>query len=167
MFQDEARFGRISDTRRCWAPPGVRPNVPHQIVREYDYAFAAVSPLDGLMTSLIFPYSNAITMSLFLQEVSFCFPDEFILMFMDQAGWHKAEDLIIPKNMRLKWLPPYSPQCNPVEHLWDEIREKWFANEVFKSMEAVEARLVEALCALEEDPSRVQYLTGFPWIVNL
>ena len=166
MFQDEARFGRISDTRRCWAPHGMRPEVPHQIVREYTYAFGAVCPLDGELVSLILPYTNALTMSYFLQEVSRRFPDEFILMFMDQASWHKAVDLVIPASMKLDWLPPYSPQCNPAEHLWDEIREKWFANEVFESMNAVEGRLVDALYTLEEDPSRVQYLTGFPWIVN-
>lgn len=167
MFQDEARFGRISDNKRCWAPKGVRPEVPHQIIREYVYAFSAICPADGLLVSLILPFVNAWTMSLFLEEVSQRFPDEYILVFMDQAGWHKAKDLIIPKNMRLEWLPPYSPQLNPTEHLWDEVREKWFANDVFHALSAVEKRLVVALDALDQDPSRVQYLTGFHWIINL
>ena len=166
MFQDEARFGRISETRRCWAPRGMRPVVLHQIVREYIYAFAAVCPLDGLMVSLILPCVNALTMSIFLFEVSAQFPGEFILMFMDQASWHTAIELVIPKNMQLELIPPYSPQCNPTEHVWDEVREKWFANDALKSMNAVEGRLVDALFTLEEDSSRVQYLTGFPWIVN-
>ena len=48
MFQDEARFGLISDPRRVWAPPGIRPEVPVQIVRQYSYAYAAVSPHDGV-----------------------------------------------------------------------------------------------------------------------
>src|SRR3954470_8793222 len=52
MFQDEARFGRMSDSRRCWAPVGVRPEVSAQIVREYEYAFAAVSPHDGTLDAL-------------------------------------------------------------------------------------------------------------------
>lgn len=124
MFEDEGRFGRISDPRRCWAPKGIRPDAPSQFVREYTYAFAAVSPLDGALDSLILPHVNAEAMSLFLAEVASRHPDEHILMFMDRAGWHRAKDLIVPRNMRLGWLPPYSPQCNPVEHLWDEIREK-------------------------------------------
>lgn len=167
MFQDEGRFGRINDLRRCWAPYGIRPDVPQQVVREYTYAFAAVSPHDGTLDSLILPEVNTETMSLFLEEVSRRHHDEFIMMFMDQAGWHKAKDLRIPENIRLSWLPAYSPQCNPVEHLWDEIREKWFENKVFNSLEAVEDILVEALATLENDKKKVLGLTGFEWIVNV
>lgn len=167
MFQDEGRFGRISDPRRCWAPEGCRPDVPQQIVREYTYAFAAVCPHDGIMDSLILPEVNASMMSLFLAEVASRHVDEFILMFMDQAGWHKARGLIIPKNMRLIWLPPYSPQCNPVEHVWEEIREKWFYNMVFASMDAVEDMLVDALIKLEHDQKRILSLTGFDWLISI
>jgi len=149
MFQDEARFGRINDPRRCWAPKGFRPEVGMQIVREYTYAFGAVSPHDGNLDSLVLPVVTAEAMSIFLEEVARRHPEEFILMFLDGAGWHRANDLAVPENMRLEALPPYSPQLNPVEHIWDEIREKWFANEVFNSLDAVEDRLVEALVALE------------------
>ena len=65
MFQDEARFGRINDPRRCWAPRGVRPQVCARIVREYTYVFAAVSPHDGTLDTLVLPEVNALTMSLF------------------------------------------------------------------------------------------------------
>jgi transposase len=148
MFQDEARFGRINDPGRCWAPKGVRPEVGMQIVREYTYAFGAVSPQDGTLDSLVLPVVTAEAMSIFLEEVARRHPEEFILMFLDGAGWHRANDLAVPENMRLEALPPYSPQLNPVEHIWDEIREKWFTNEVFNSLDAVEDRLVEALVAL-------------------
>jgi len=87
-------------------------------------------------------------------------------MFLDGAGWHRANDLAVPENMRLEALPPYSPQLNPVEHIWDEIREKWFANEVFNSLDAVEDRLVEALLALENDQELVASTTGCDWIIN-
>ena len=167
MFQDEGRFGRISDPRRCWAPLGLRPDVPTQVVREYTYAFAAVSPHDGTMDSLILPEVNACTMSMFLEEVATRHPEGLILMLMDQAGWHKAKELKIPQNMRLVWLPAYSPQCNPVEHLWDEIREKWFANKVFDSMAAVEDILMDALVTLENDEKKVAGIAGFDWIVSI
>ena len=93
MFQDEGRFGRISNPRRCWAPNGIRPDVSVQMIREYSYAFVSVSPHDGIMDSLILPEVNAKMMSLFLAEVSVHHADEFIIMIMDQAGWHKAKDL--------------------------------------------------------------------------
>lgn len=166
MFEDEARFGRINDPRCCWVPKGTRPNVPRQIVREYTYAYAAVSPLDGALDSLILPDVDADSMSLFLSEVSERHPDEMILMFMDQAGWHKAKRLVVPDNITLLNLPPYSPELNPAEHLWEEMREKWFPNLVFRSIMAVEDVLMEALSTLEHDPKRVAEITGFEWIIN-
>jgi transposase len=167
MFQDEARFGRINDPRRCWAPRGVRPQVGARIVREYTYAFAALSPHDGTLDTLLLPEVNAFAMSVFLAEVAQRHPQDDILMVLDGAGWHRAKDLRIPANMRLLPLPPYSPELNPVEHLWEEIREKWFPNLVFDTLTGVEDRLVEALAALENNPHRVAQITGFDWIVSI
>ena len=137
------------------------------MVREYTYAYAAVSPADGVLDSLVLPVVNADAMSLFLAEVSQRHPDDFILMVMDKAGWHQAKDLKVPKNMRIIFLPPYSPELNPVEHLWEEIREKWFPNRVFESLDAVESVLVDALHSLEQSPEKVASITGFDWINNL
>jgi transposase len=137
------------------------------MVREYTYAYAAVSPADGILDSLVLPVVNAHAMSLFLSEVSQRHPNDFILMVMDKAGWHRAKDLKIPTNMRIIFLPPYSPELNPVEHLWEEIREKWFPNKVFKSLDAVECVLVEALATLEQSRETVASITGFEWINSL
>jgi transposase len=137
-----------------------------QIVREYTYAFGAVSPHDGILDSLVLPVVTAEAMSIFLEEVARRHPEKFILMILDGAGWHRANDLTVSDNMRLEALPPYSHQLNPVEHIWDESREKWFANEVFDSLEAVEDRLVEALVALENDKEVGSATTGFDWIIN-
>ncbi|MBV9034855.1 MAG: IS630 family transposase [Acidobacteriaceae bacterium] len=167
MFEDEARFGRISDPRRCWAPAGVRPEVHTQVVREYEYAFAALSPHDGSLDTLVLPSANTEAMSVFLAEVAKRHPNEFLLMVLDGAGWHQAKRLQVPANMRLIPLPAWSPQLNPVEHLWDEVREKWFANRVFDSMAAVEDQLVLALTMLENDLQRVASLTGFAWIRSI
>lgn len=165
MFMDEARFGRISDVRRCWAPPGVRPVGLAQVEREYTYAYAAVTPFDGELVSLVLPGVNAEMMSIFLEETSRRYPDEQVVMIMDQAGWHKAKRLKIPANIVLSWLPPYSPELNPVEHLWDEIREKWFHNRVFKSLEAVETELVQALKYFLRSPTKLKSLTCFSWMI--
>ena len=167
MFQDEARFGRINSPQSCWAPPGVRPSVPCHMVREYTYAYAAVSPSDGVLVSLVLPVVNAHAMSLFLSEVSRRHPNEFILMVMDKAGWHKAKDLKVPQNMRIIFLPPYSPELNLAEHLWEELREKWFPNQVFNSLNGVESVLVDALDSLEQSPEKVASIAGFDWVINL
>ena len=167
MFQDEARFGRITDPRRCWAPAGVRPEVSAQVVREYEYAFAAVCPHDGRLDTLVLPSVNTEAMSVFLAEVSQRHAHEFVLMVLDGAGWHRAQRLQVPTNIKLLPLPAWSPQLNPVEHLWDEVREKWFANRVFDSLTAVEEQLVTALTTLEGDPPRVASLTGFDWIRSI
>jgi transposase len=167
MFEDEACFGRLSDPRRCWAPAGVRPEVSVQRVREYEYAFAAVSPQDGCLETLVLPWTNTEAMGVFLAEVAQRHAGEFILMVLDGAGWHRAKRLQVPANLRLIPLPPWSPPLNPVEHVWDEVREKWFANRVFASLSAVEEQLVAALASLENDPQRVASLTGFDWIKSV
>ena len=167
MFQDEGRFGLLGTPRRCWAPRGTRPIVGARLQRKYLYAFAAVSPHDGVLDTLILPWVNAETMSQFLAEVSERHIHEFIVMVMDQAGWHIAGQLRIPENMRIVLLPPYSPELNPVEHLWEALREDWFANTVFPDLDAVEDALEDGLIALESDPHRVQQMAGFEWIVSI
>lgn len=92
---------------------------------------------------------------------------EIRIMVMDQAGWHLASELIVPANMRLMFLPPYSPELNPAEHLWEAIRERCFANHVFRDLAAVERTLTAGLRALEADPQRTRSLTGFKWITSI
>jgi transposase len=167
MFQDEGRFGLLGDPRRCWAPKGVRPVVGARVLRQYTYAFAAVGPHDGAMDSLVLPFVNAETMSLFLALVANRHPDEFIVMVMDQAGWHIADALEVPANMRIIFLPPYSPELNPAEHIWKALRGEPFANWVFKDMKAVENALCKGLRALEFNPETTQNLTGFDWITSI
>jgi len=166
LFQDEGRFGRVSLPHRCWAPPGVRPQCPSQIIREYIYAYSAISPLDGIVDSLIAPYADKTVMGIFLNQVAERFKDEFIIMFMDKAAWHTTEKLQIPENMAILFLPPYSPQLNPVEHLWKEIREKFFSNRVFADINAVEDQLFNALAYMNQHPEFVQSFAGFSWIIT-
>jgi transposase len=110
MAQDEGRFGRISRVKRSWAPPGMRPHVSTQVVREYTYVYAAVAPDLGQMVSLILPEASTEMMNLFLEQVSQTFSKHFIVMQVDGAGWHRAHDLVIPENIRLIPQPAYSPE---------------------------------------------------------
>ena len=166
MFQDEARVGRISVPGPCWARAPVRPTVGAQIIREYAYVFGAVSPQDGQHDSLVLPSANTEAMSIFLEEIRHRHPGEYILMFMDQAGWHKAKKLRIPENMELAFLPPYSPDLNPQEQLWDELREKFLSNRLFHSLQAVIDAAARGLQHLESLPEFVKRLTGRKWILN-
>jgi len=135
-----------------------------QIVREYTYAYASCFPFDGTLDSLILPWAFSAAMNVFLEEVSKRHSDKWILMFLDQAGWHKANSLIIPPNIRLAALPAYSPELNPTEHIWDELREKYFHNLTFDSIGAVEDRLEIGLRDLENDKELIASTTGFQWI---
>ena len=117
MFQDEARFGRINDPKRCWSPEGTRPTVGKQIIREYTYADGAVCPRDGGADFLSLPAMTAVAMNLFLKEVGQRHKGEFILMIYDAAPCHSPGALDIPENMMVWTLPPYSPELNPVESI--------------------------------------------------
>ena len=167
MFQDEARFGRVGLPHRCWAPSPCRLLCHSQIIREYIYAYSAISPLDGKIDSLIAPRADGDIMELFLQQVAERFQDDHIVMVMDKAPWHTTGKLNIPENMTLVFLPPYSPQINPVEHLWKEIREKYFANKVFRDIDSVENTLIEALTYMNNSPNIVHSFSCFQWIKNI
>ena len=162
MGQDEGRFGRISRPKRCWAPPGIRPHVPSQVVRESAYIFAAVAPEAGLMTSLVLPTANTAMMNLFLEHVSQSFENYFIVMQVDQAGWHRSKELIVPENIRLIEQPTYSPEVNPVEHLWEELREKYLHNRLFASLDLLVEVLCQGLNELTEDKERLRSMMSFP-----
>jgi transposase len=114
MAQDEACFGRICISRRSWAPKHIRPRIPRQIVREYIYVYAVVAPKEGKMTSLILPCADTSMMNLFLEHVSRTFSQYFLVIQLDQAGWHSAKNLVIPENIRLIAQPAYSPELNQV-----------------------------------------------------
>lgn len=162
MAQDEACFGRMSMVRRSWAPKHIRPRVPNQVVREYTYAYAVVAPKEGKMTSLLLPSADTCMMNLFLDHVSRTFSEYFLVIQLDQAGWHHAKELVIPDNIRLIPQPAYSPELNPVEHIWEEIREKAFYNRAFPSLEAVIDTLCNHLLQLEENEQLLCSMTYFP-----
>ena len=166
MFQDEARFGRISAPKACWARKPVRPTVGVQLIREYVYVFGAVSPEDGQHDSLVLPVANTEAMSVFWEELSRRYPEEALLIFMDQAGWHKAKALRIPENIELAFLPPYCPDLNPQEQIWDELREKFFGNKLFKTLQGVIDAAVKGLRFLEQTPNLIRPLAAREWILN-
>jgi transposase len=167
MFQDEARFGRMARIRRCWAPAPLRPVVCNGYEREFTYVYGGVSPLQGELDWSLSDKMNTARMTSFLSQVSQAHPQEFIVMVVDGASSHKAKELVVPENVRLIPLPGYSPELNPQEHIWDEVREKAFPNLVLDHMAAVVGRLKNGMSALASDAERVRRITAWPWIVSL
>lgn len=164
MFQDEAGFGRINKPKYCWCFSGLRPSVPCHHIREYRYAYGAVEPLTGESFFLVLPYSNVICMNLFLQNLSEKYMDDRIILVCDGAAWHKAHSLVVPKNIRFLFIPPATPEMNPIEQIWKEIRKRGFRNETFKTLNDVIDRLCTTICSLSN--SLVQSITGRDWIIK-
>lgn len=164
MFQDEARFGRMSDPRACWAPAPHRPTVGLALVREFRYEYAAVSPWDGKLDFMTVEKMNTESMSSFLKQVSQAHPDEFIVMVLDGASSHKSKELKVPANVSLVPLPPYSPELNPVERIWNELRRKYFANRVFDSLDAATQQAETGLTIMAADKQAMKALSNWPWI---
>ena len=149
LFADEARFGRINRPRPCWAPIGIRPEVASQLIREYIYLYGAVSPKDGTCVYLIMPRSDTACFQTFLNVLSRKFARQDILLVLDGAPNHRCSDLLLPNNISLLFLPPYSPELNPKENLWGEIREKFLKNYALKSIDAVRTKLKQAILYIE------------------
>jgi transposase len=163
--EDEARFGRMNKLSYCWVPGNERAEIEKQLIREYTYAYTAVCPQTGEVYSIQSPYNNTLAMNAFLQAFSQQYKQHRIILTLDGAGWHKSKDLLLPENIRLLFLPPYSPQLNPVEHIWDYMREqKHFNNYSFDSIEDVEYRLVKVLLQLTTEKSILKSLCNFNWM---
>ena len=164
MFQDEAGFGRINKPKYCWCYQGLRPDVPCHHIREYRYAYGAVEPLTGSSFFLVMPYCNTACMNVFLRELAKVYPEDWIILVCDGAAWHRARALEIPPNIQLLFIPPATPEMNPMEQVWKELRKLGFRNEIFQTLEKVVVRLCDSICSLSHDT--IQSITGRDWILS-
>jgi transposase len=160
FFEDEARFGRISREMRCWVTKKMVPTVARQMVREYIYAYSALAPQTGDCYSMIAPCCNTEAMNCFLQQLGDHYGKYRIVLILDKAGWHTSRKLKLPPNLHLMHLPPYSPELNPVELLWREIRRKYFHNRIFNSLDDVEEELAKALGEYHLTPGQIKQLAN-------
>ena len=121
------------------------------------YIFAAVEPATGAEVALVLPTVSTAAMSLFLAELSAQLaPDAHAVLVLDQAGWHGARALVVPDNITLVPLPPYSPELNPVERLWLYLRERYLSHRLLADYEAVVDACCHAWTALTQEPGRIQ-----------
>ena len=167
FFQDEGRFGRINSLQRCWSPKNKRAIVCKQQIRQYTYAYTAVCPNTGETYSLILPYANSEAMKIFLSEMSKAYPENRIIMIMDNASWHNNYSIAGISNIKPLFLPPRSPELNPVECLWHHIKENYFSNRIFESIEQVIEKLVSVLFNLNMVKPIIKQMTNFHWLSTL
>jgi transposase len=160
FFEDEARFGRISREMFCWVKKDSVPTVARQMIREYLYAYSALSPQTGDCFSIISPYCNTDAMNCFLNQLAAQYSQYRIIMILDKAGWHISKGLQLPDNLMLMHLPPYSPELNPVELLWREVRAKYFHNRIFDTLDDVEGTLSQALSNYNKNPTAIKQLSN-------
>ena len=114
---------------------------------------------------LVMPYCNTECMNVFLEELSKQYPDDEILLVCDGAAWHKSKAMQVPKNIKLLHIPPYTPEMNPIEQIWRELRTQGFRNEVFATLEKVVDRLCQTIINLT--PETVSSITKRDWICKI
>ena len=164
FFQDEGRFGRINNIQKCWFKKGARPYVKHQLIREFIYAYGSVCPQTGEIYSMIMPFANAGSMQYYIDEMAKHYKRYRIVLCMDNAAWHTADQLTMPENMTTWFLPPYSPELNPAEMLWKHIRSNYFNNQCFETLVAVEDELCKALKDMYKAKKQMSSLTYYGWM---
>ena len=155
-FQDEARIGQKNKITRRWAKRGTRPVAPRDQRTASAYIFGAICPQEGKGAALILPRCNTAAMTLHLAEIAAAVaPGAHAVLLLDQAGWHLSDELIVPANITLLPLPPKCPELNPVENIWQFMRDNWLSNRVFHSYRAI----VDHCCYAWNQ------LVAQPWII--
>ena len=165
-FQDEMRVGQKGTLTRVWAARGSRPRVPRALGFQSTYLFGAVCPGRGAAAGLVLPVANADAMALHLAEISTqVAPGGHAVVVLDGAGYHAAAALAgrVPANLSLLPLPPYSPELNPMELAWQDLRRCDLANRVFADLTEVVDACCRAWNRLIADTARLVSLTDFAW----
>lgn len=137
-WQDEARIGQKNKITRRWAKRGTRPAAPLDQRTKSAWLFGAICPAEGKAAGLVLPRCNTAAMALHLAEISQAVaPGAHAVLLVDQAGWHLSKALAVPDNITLLPLPPKCPELNPVENVWQYMRENWLSNRVFRSFDDI------------------------------
>ena len=162
--KDEARIGQKNKITRRWARRGTRPSAPHDQRTRSTYIFGAICPARGTGAGLILPFCNTAAMALHLAEISrTVMPGAHAVLLLDQAGWHLSAKLDIPDNITLMPLPPKSPELNPVENIWQFIRDNWLSNRVFRSYDDILEHCCYAWNNLVEQPWTIMSIGLRDW----
>lgn len=163
-WQDEARVGQKNKITRRWARRGTRPRAPHDQRTAWAYLFGAICPAEGKGAGLVMPFCDTPAMQAHLDEISSAVAaGAHAVIILDQAGWHQSKDLVVPGNITLLPLPPRSPELNPVENIWQFLRDNWLSNRVFGGYDDIVAHCCEAWNELMDQPWRIRSIGQRSW----
>ena len=163
-WQDEARVGQKNKITRRWARQGTRPSAPSDQRTKSAYIFGAICPARGVGAGLVLPRCNTQAMQWHLEEISSqVAPGGHGVLILDQAGWHTTKKLAVPENITLLHLPPRSPELNPVENIWQFMRDNWLSNRIFQSYEQIIALCCEAWNKLIDQPWTIMSIGQRKW----
>jgi hypothetical protein len=165
-FQDEMRLGQKNPRTPRWARRGTRPRALTDLRTKSAYLFGAICPQPGTGAAVVMPRADTQAMQHHLDEIARnLVPKAHAIVVLDQAGWHTTGKLRVPENLSLLPLPPKSPELNPVENVWQFLRQNKLSNRIFDSYEAI----VEAACvawnSIVGDPARITSIGTRQWAV--
>ncbi|RWM06485.1 MAG: IS630 family transposase [Mesorhizobium sp.] len=141
--KDEARIGQKNGIVRQWARRGTRPRQPADQRYKSAYLFGAICPARGTGAALALPFADTEAMQLHINEISrHVEKGAHAVLVMDRAGWHTTANLSIPDNITPIFLPSRAPELNPVENVWQYMRQNWLSNRVFDSYDDI----IDAAC---------------------
>jgi hypothetical protein len=164
-FADEARVGQKGRVTRVWYERGVRPRAVRDLGFASAYLFGAVCPERDAAVALVLPETSTAAMDLLLAELAQARPaGTHAVVVLDRAGYHTARGLTVPANLTLAPLPPYSPELNPIEKVWQFLRDRHLSHRLFRDVAAVVGASCAAWNRLLAEPGRVRSLTAFPWL---
>ncbi len=163
-YEDEARIGQKGMLTRVWALRGSRPRVPRDHRYGHCYLFSAICPDDGAAVGHVCDRANTQEMNRHLLDIGAAVPDgRHALVVLDGAGWHRSRELDCPENVSVLRLPPYSPELNPVETVFQFLKARHFANQVFETAEAVTERVAEVWEGFAASPDRIRSIGHRSW----
>ena len=113
--------------------------------------YSAVNPISGESFTLKLPNVDTTCMNVFLEEMSKEIGENEVVVVMDGASWHKSKDLVTPKNITIKILPPYCPELNPVERLWLYIKQNTIRNKIYETLSLLEEAVCNFIQNLKKD----------------
>jgi transposase len=164
-FQDEARIGQQGTICRIWSDTGSCPRAIRQTNYQWTYLFGSVCPATGQCHGWRMPYANTWIMNLYLKDFAKQLPkDVHALLVMDKAGWHNSKELEIPANISILLLPAYSPELNPAELIWRQLRQRKLSNRLYPTIDDLEAAVDEAWLWISNQQDELSNLCLFPWI---
>jgi transposase len=163
-FADEARVGQKGQLTRQWARRGSRPRQPKDQRYKAAYLFAAACPETNKSAALVLPHANTEAMNLHLDEISTQVTDgAHAVVILDQAGWHTARDLDLPDNISLLFLPPYSPELNPIENLFQFLRHNFLNARVYDTYDDIVDACCWAWTSLLKIEGKLKSITTRSW----